>query len=50
MVWISVAFLIGALVFYGYGLARRLVWVALIMAWGMYGFGIVTETVAITGE
>ena len=49
-VYISTAFLVGALVFYGYGIARHMTWIALIMAWAMYSFGIVTATVAITGK
>ncbi|KAJ9502160.1 hypothetical protein H2202_002224 [Exophiala xenobiotica] len=47
-VYISTAFLIGGLVFYGFGIERHMQWIALIMAWAMYSFGIVTATVAIT--
>jgi len=46
--YISSAFMIAALVIYGFGIERHWEWIALIMAWAMYSFGIVTATVAIT--
>lgn len=49
-VYISSAFLIAALVLYGHGIERHWTWIGLIVAWAMYSFGIVTATVAITGE
>lgn len=48
--YISSAFMIAALVIYGFGIERHWQWIALIMAWAMYSFGIVTATVAITGQ
>ncbi|KAL6244801.1 hypothetical protein RBB50_008329 [Rhinocladiella similis] len=48
MVWISVVLLIGSLVLYGYALADKLPWIGPVMAYGIYGFGLVTQTVAIT--
>lgn len=50
MVWISVVLLIGSLVLYGYALADKLPWIGPVMAYGIYGFGLVTQTVAITGS
>ena len=48
--WISIAFLIGSLVFIGFAFERKLPWIAIVIAWAMYTFGIVTLTVAITGN
>lgn len=50
MLWISLPFLIAGLVFFGFALKDRLSWVSLCFAWGFYQFGMVTATVAITGN
>ncbi|KAK4949913.1 hypothetical protein LTR10_011755 [Elasticomyces elasticus] len=46
--YVSVVFLVAGLVLFGYGLKLHLPWIALVMAWAFYMFGVVTETVAIT--
>jgi hypothetical protein len=48
--WISTAFLIAALSFFGHALETQMPWIAVVVAWSMFAFGIVLQTVAITGK
>jgi hypothetical protein len=49
-VWVSMPFFISGLVWFGFSLKEELSWVCLCVSWGFYQFGLVTTTVAITGQ